>query len=304
MASMTTKLVVVAGAAGKLGRLVVDSLLAHPGVRVRALVRDPGKAALPAADRLEVTAFDAVAATEGQRADAVRGAFAVVSTLQGGPDVIVDAQLALLRAAKAAGARRFIPSDYSYNVFALPEGININSDWRRTLGDKARTEVTGAFEVVHVLQGIFTDKHVLGFLGLLDGEAGVIRYWGDGATPIDWTTWEDTARFTAAAALDDRPVPAHLFVAGDRMDVRAFAKAYEAAHGRRLTLERLGGLDELTAETHRRLAADPQNMYAWLPLMYARGVFGGQALLGPTLNARYPEIHAETVAQAMTRDAV
>ena len=103
---------------------------------------------------------------------------------------------------------------------------------------------------------------------------------GDGTTPIDWTTWEDTAKFTAAAALDDRPVPAHLFVAGDRMDVRAFTKAYEAAYGTRLTLERLGDLDELQAETHRRLIADPQNMYAWLPLMYARGVFGGQALPG------------------------
>ncbi len=38
-----SKLVVVAGAAGRLGRLVVESLLAHPGVRVRALVRDPQK---------------------------------------------------------------------------------------------------------------------------------------------------------------------------------------------------------------------------------------------------------------------
>ena len=45
-------------------------------------------------------------------------------------------------------------------------------------------------------------------------------------------------------------------------------------------------------------------MYAWLPLMYARGVFGGDALLGPTLNDRYPEIRAESVAQAMARGAI
>jgi len=60
----------------------------------------------------------------------MKGATAVVSTRQGGPDVIVDAQLALLRAAKAAGARRFIASDDSYNFLALPEGLNVNSDWR------------------------------------------------------------------------------------------------------------------------------------------------------------------------------
>jgi hypothetical protein len=38
--------------------------------------------------------------------------------------------------------------------------------------------------------------------------------------------------------------------------------------------------------------------------MYARGVFGGQALLGPLENGRYPDIHAETVAQAMRRGAI
>ena len=43
MNQVTPKLVVVAGAAGKLGRLVVDALLSRPGVRVRALVRDPQK---------------------------------------------------------------------------------------------------------------------------------------------------------------------------------------------------------------------------------------------------------------------
>jgi nucleoside-diphosphate-sugar epimerase len=266
-------------------------------------VKKPEAAAL-ARDRVELVAFDAVTATDAARAEAMRGAFAVVSTLQGGPDVIVDAQLALLRTAKSAGARRFIPSDYSYNVFTLPEGVNVNSDWRRALAKSAREEATESFEIVHVMQGIFADRQVLGFLGLFDGDKGVIRYWGDGKTPIDWTTWEDTARFTAAAALDERKVPAHLFVSGDRMDVLAFAKTWEAAHQKSLTLERLGSLADLEKETARRLAAEPQNMYAWLPLMYARGVFGGHALLGESQNHRYPSIAPDTVAKAIAKGAI
>jgi nucleoside-diphosphate-sugar epimerase len=300
------KLVVVAGASGKLGRLVVEALLASPGVRVRALVRDLAKpeAASLAAERVERVAFDAARASDAERAAAVAGAWAVVSTLQGGPDVIIDAQLALLRAAKAAGARRFIPSDFSYDFFGLPEGMNINSDWRRALGVAARSETTATFEVVHVMQGIFADRAVLGFLGLYDGQQNVVRYWGDGKTPIDWTTWEDTARFTAAAALDDRQVPERLFVRGDRMDTLQFARAIEAAYGRAPTLERLGSIEELEAETARRLAAEPQNMFAWLPLMYARGVFSGKALLGAPHNERYPDVQAETVLQAMKRGAI
>src|SRR5262245_57323403 len=173
--AMKNKLIVVAGGAGRLGRLLVESLLAYPGVRVRVLVRDPSRSevAALAGERVERVAFDAVAATEADRAAAVRGAFAVVSALQGGPEVLVDAQLALLRASKAAGARRFIPSDYSYDLFALPAGVNVNSDWRRALAERAREEVSDSFEVVHVLQGMFADRGVLGFLGLFDEERGV-----------------------------------------------------------------------------------------------------------------------------------
>jgi nucleoside-diphosphate-sugar epimerase len=300
------KLLVVAGGGGKLGRLVVEAVLESPATRVRVLVRDTSRpdVATMARDRVELVAFDAAAADDAARAVAVRGAFAVVSTLQGGPDVIIDAQLALLRAAKLAGVRRFIPSDYSYNFFSLPEGVNVNSDWRRTLARRAQEEASSSFEVTHVMQGIFADRAVLRFLGMVDAEAPIVRYWGDGKTPIDWTTWEDTARFTAAAALDERKVPERLFVVGERADPHQFAEVWRAARGEHVALERLGSLEELEAETHRRLSAEPGNMYSWLPLMYARGVFGGQALLGPAQNARYSAIAAESLAQAFARGAI
>lgn len=301
---MKTKTVVVAGATGKLGRLVVESLLAHPGIVVRALVRDPEKARDLKSDRVELVAFDVATKSEQECAAVVNGAFAVVSTLQGGPDVIIDAQWALLQAAKAAGVRRFIPSDYSYNIFSLPAGINVNSDWRRSFAEKAFAQRSDGFEVVHVMQGIFADRAVLGFLGVIDAEQGIVRYWGDGTTPIDWTTWEDTARFTAAAAIDDRPVPEHLFVSGDRIDILTFIKTWENVHGKPLVVQPLGSLEDLAQQTNRALAEQPQNMMAWLPLMYARGTFGGEALLGPRENHRYPEIKPETVEQAMRRKAV
>lgn len=303
---MPDKLVVVAGGTGKLGRLLVRALLDHTSVRVRVLARDPRKpeVAAMASERVEVFAIDVVSADETARTAALTGAFAVVSTLQGGPDIIIETQRSLLRTAKAVGARRFIPSDYSYNLFSLPEGININSDWRRALANHARAEGTPTFETVHVMQGIFADREVLGFLGMLDPDRGIVRYWGDGQTPIDWTTWEDTARFTAAAALDDRPVPPHLFVSGDRKDLLSFASTWEAIRGRRLTRERLGSLDDLAATTTQRLTAEPVNMYAWLPLMYARGVFGGQALLGELHNARYPGLQPETLEMAIRRGAI
>lgn len=297
---MNDPIIAVVGAAGRLGRLIVDAVLATSGARVRVLVRDPKKFEL-AHERLEVRAFDLVTATDQERAAAVEGTFAVVSAVQGGPEVIIDAQLALLKAAKAAGARRFIASAYAYDFFTLPEGINVNSDWRRTLAERARAEVNAQFEVVHVLQGIFIDAMVLGFLGMLDPAERVLRYWGDGKQAIDWTTWEDTARFTAAAALDLRAVGEKLTVSGDRCSVLEFADAWEAAHHQTLRRECRGTLEDLARETARALREQPHDMYGWLPLMYARGVYGGQAVLGPTMNGRYPSIQAETVPQALAR---
>ncbi len=303
---MNNKLIVVVGAAGKLGRLVVDALLAQPNVSVRALVRDPQKPELAAAQhaRLSYQAFDIVGASDSEQQAAVQGAWAVVSTLQGGPDVLIEGQSRLLLAAKAAGVRRFIPSDYSFNLFTLPPGININSDWRRSFAERAAKEVSPTFEVVHVLQGMFADRGVLGFVGVFDAQAGVVRYFGDGRTPIDWTTWEDTAHYIAAAALAEQPLPSPLFVRGERLDIFGFAAAWQRVHGRALTLQHQGSLAELQAETQRRRAAEPQNVMAWLPLMYAQGLWSGQALLGEPHNALFPSITPESVQQAIQRGAL
>ncbi|WP_169927448.1 NmrA family NAD(P)-binding protein [Labilithrix luteola] len=303
---MKDKLVVVVGAGGKLGRLIVRSLLEHPEVRVRALVRDPRKlddAGWPA-DRVEAMAFDAVSSTAAAREDAMRPAFSVISALQGGPDIIIDAQLALVRAAKAAGARRFIASDYSFDFFTLSEGINVAADWRRQLAIRAREENSGAFELVHVLNGMFLDRNVFSFLEIFDAEKRILRYWGEGTTPIDLTTWEDTAAFTAEAALDEDRVPERLSVSGGRMDIFTLAKTWEAVHGKSLTLERLGSLDDLARETRRRLDADPRNPLSWLPMMYARGVFGGEALLSENHNARYPSVRPTSIADGIARGAL
>jgi uncharacterized protein YbjT (DUF2867 family) len=298
---MTTKTVVVAGATGKLGQLVVDNVLAK-GAAVRALVRDKNKPeALALANRGVEVHEAGLDAPEELRA-ALEGAYALVSTLQGGPDVIVQGQLHLLDAAKAHSVRRMIPSDYSFNFFTLPEGVNINSDWRRAFALRAR-EVRGDVEVVHVMQGMFADATVLGFVGLFERASHTVRYWGDGATKLDWTTWEDTARYIAAAALDDAPVPEQLFVAGDQLSMLEFAELLERQSGMPIVRKNLGTLEALQREIQARRSREPENVYAWLPLMYAEGMFSGNASLGPLANERYPEIKPESVRDTLARGA-
>lgn len=300
-----TKVVVLAGASGTLGSLIANALLEKPGVTLRTLVR-PGsrqKVALLSARGVEVfeVDLDKPGDSEGL-AKALTGAFSVVSALQGGADVIVDAQAKLLAAASRASVKRFIPSDFSYNMFGLSDGENVSTDTRLLFARHAQ-QARGNVEVVHVLNGCFLDRGVLfGFLGAIDPAAGKAFLWGDGQAKMDFTTYADTARFTAEAAVDPRPLPLEFNVAGDTLDFHELVRAYEGASGKTLTIVQLGSLNDLDAEISRRQKANPQNVYDFLPLMYWRAMLNGKGKLGPLINAQYSHLVPLTVRDYVRRE--
>ena len=108
------KTVLLVGGTGNLGGLIGRELLKR-GARLRLLVRPGSRSKVPAdlAQAAEIVEDEQTA---------FQDVFTVVSAVQGGPETIVDAQLRFLRAARKAGVRRFIASDYSMNLFTVPEG--------------------------------------------------------------------------------------------------------------------------------------------------------------------------------------
>jgi hypothetical protein len=189
-----------------------------------------------------------------------------------------------------------------YNVVAVV-GANVNSDWRCEFALWA-SESRGDVEVAHLMQGMFADAAVAEFVGIYNRGRNVLRHWGDADAVIDWTTWEDTARFIAEASLDERPVPEKLFVAGDQTSILGFRDEFAKLGRPAPDLEALGTLDQRRDEIARRRAAEPEKVTAWLPLMYPLGLFGGQARLGPLENARYPNVRPESLRAAMARGAL
>ena len=301
------KVVVLAGATGDLGSLVAQALLDKPEVQLRALVRPASVAKVASLSErgVEVVEVDLGSpAQERLLEEAMSGAFSMVSAIQGGPDVIVDAQLRLLAAARRACVRRFIPSNFSYNIFGLDEGDNINSDDRRAFA-RAADEVRGGVEVVQIQIGAFLDRKILfGFLGAFDLDEGRAFLWGDGNAKMDFTTYADAARFTAEAAVDEASVPSIFEVAGDTLNFHGLVKAYEDASGQSVTISRMGTLADLNDEIQRRRQTEPDNMFAWLPLMYWRAMLSGRGKLHSIANNRYPHIKPVTVAEYVRNEGM
>jgi len=138
---------------------------------------------------------------------------------------------------------------------------------------------------------------LFGFLGAFDLGKGEAYLWDHGNERIDFTTWTDTAAYTAGATVDDRPLPDKLFVAGESPTFHELVGETEAGLGRPITVNRPDTLADMDAEIARRLQAEPDNMFSWMPLMYWCAMLNGKGKLGPLMNARYPAIHPTGVRE-------
>jgi nucleoside-diphosphate-sugar epimerase len=196
---------------------------------------------------------------------------------------------------------RFIPSDFAIDFYKMPDGGNRNLDLRREFAARLDAAPVSA---TSVLNGMFAD--------LLTGQAPfIIRrirrvvYWEDADQPMDFTTIEDTAAFTAAAALD-RLTPRFLRIAGDVVTARDLAEIASTVSGERFKLLRAGDLgrfDKVIRLT-RTLSPGTADVYPpWQGMQYMRDMFDGRAKLEPLDNPRYPDLRWTTVRDILREEA-
>jgi uncharacterized protein YbjT (DUF2867 family) len=296
---MSDSVIVVAGATGHLGGKIVASLVGR-GATVRAIVRKAGDPERTedlrrhGAGIVEVD-FDSRPAL----ARACQGAACVVSALSGLRDVIVDAQTRLLDAAVEAGVPRFIPSDYAVDFTKLPGGDNRNFDLRREFRQRLDEAPIAA---TSILNGMFME--------LLVGPAPIILfkfkrvlYWRDAEQLLDFTTIDDTAAFTAAAALD-KSTPRFLRIAGDVQSARGLASVASEVTGNRYRIFCGGSLRRLSVLIRMMRALTPKSdsvFPPWQGMQYLRDMFDGRGKLAPLDNDRYPGIRWTKVREILPK---
>ena len=299
---MSTQTVLVAGAGGMLGGRIAAHLSEEPDTRLRLMVRAGGRAADDA------TLADLVARgaqmVEADLTDpasldrATRGVDVIVSAVQGGRDIMVAGQLALLAAASRNGVRRILPSDFALDLFRSPPGEHANFDMRRE-ADEA-IAATG-IEHVNILNGSFMDNFLHSqFASVFDMEKGTATFWGDGNDPFDATSVEDTARYTARAAVD-RNLPSGKFaLAGEQLTFNAIIDAVEHVSGRTFERRSKGTIADLEESIARQRAADPDSMAA-LGNTYILYMLDGTTALTDLQNGRYLDLTPESYQQHVER---
>ena len=296
---MKSNTVLLAGATGMLGARIAHHLLETEDVALRLLVRPATLADSDKRAGLDPLVERGAELVEGDVADpasldrATEGVDIVVSALQGGREVVVDGQIALARAAAKSGVRRILPSDFALDLFKASPGELFPFDLRREADEEIASM---GMEHVHVLNGAFLDTLASG-VGTIefDDEAGVASFWGSGEERFEATTVDDTARYTARAAVDASVPSGKFAVAGQRLSLGDIVSAVERETGRRYERRSRGTTEDLRAwiETQREAGEMMAVMYG----AYQLYMLTGQTALDDLQNDRYPDIEPVTLEQ-------
>ncbi|OWY48760.1 NAD(P)-binding protein [Alternaria alternata] len=298
---MSSTVVAVAGGSGKLGRVIVESIIKAGGFTVFVLSRDAtGDAKLQGTDAkviaVDYTKPDSIARTlEENRIDTV------ISTL--GSMSGTDPEMALIEAANKSGiTQRYIPS--TWGIKYTPEVAEIFSIAKGKIAYLDALEKT-SLQYTCVINGFFLDYYVEPYVksyltGLtlaidIANKAAAIP--GSGNVPVVFTYSFDIGRFVAAL-LGQTSWEKESYIIGDKITLNEFLAIAEEARGTKFETT-YDSLEKLRSYQVTELPAHPP-MYPYFPKQMLQGmcaVFGilfeeGFFDLKPenSLNDQFPEI--------------
>lgn len=282
------KRILVAGGTGDLGNRIIKALLKRNADVIAVVRQNSDNAKVEELEKMGAIVIRVDMSDITELTAALKDVSCVVSALAGLHDAIVDGQSALLEAAIAAGVPRFIPSDFSSDFTKLPEGENRNFDLRKEFHIK----LDGApISSTSIMNGAFADilAYNTPFYNLKENS---VAYWGDDPDfRVDFTTKDDTAAYTAAAALDPN-TPKVLRIASFQISANELAAMATEIKKTEFKLVPMGSLEALSAYNKKERAAHPEGeneLYPnWQGSQYMHSMFSVQNV--PLDNRRYPDV--------------
>jgi uncharacterized protein YbjT (DUF2867 family) len=236
----SARTILVTGATGRIGQLVVDALLGT-GVRVRALTRRPEEASLPAGAEVVAGDFTAPASLE----DALREVDAVFLVWTA-PIATASTVIAQLAARPSGEPRRIVylsaPYKTPHPFFQQPNPLRgLHAEVERLLGETTASTVV-------LRPGMFASNALHWWAPQI--RVGDVVRWPYGAAETAPVDERDVAAVAARALLDERRLgPDYVLTGPESLGQAAQVHAIGDAIGRPIRFE------ELSPDEFRRQAA-------------------------------------------------
>jgi hypothetical protein len=191
----------LAGITGKFAAFLAVELLRNPEIVLRGYARDPRKLHPSLSCLIRVQLFQGGASDDAKISSFVDGCDVVICAYNGNDNALmIDGQKKLIDACEEAGVARYIASDWCLDYTKLQTGQLPPKDPMRVI--KAYLETKTTVKGVHIFNGGFMEYIASPMFGLWDAEAPTLHYYGDGTEPMEGTSFQTAAEYTAAVVAD------------------------------------------------------------------------------------------------------
>jgi len=232
---MSVKNILVVGGTGWLGNQIAESLVQSKKFNVKILMR---KESLES-KKTQVESFRSKGAeiVEGditsveELTRAAQGCDTIVSIL-GGNTLFGGHEMNLIAAAKAAGVKRIVPSQYGIDCRDLPNGTALQGKI-----DFLEAVKAAGLDWTAILTGMFFEFYYSPATGW-DVSSGTVTVLEDGDVKVSASLTSDVAKFVPEILASPDSRNAYVKIAGDTLTHNEAIKIYEEVTGKKLQVKK------------------------------------------------------------------
>jgi hypothetical protein len=293
-------LILIAGVTGNIGKYAAKYGISK-GHQIRGLGRSPDKLSDEFRGQLESfivskTYYDIEALEK-----AVNRVDAIICAYMGMPELHLDGQLLLLRAAERAGVKRFLAASWNYDWRKIKFGDD-EPVYDATIAFHKQVEITSSIRPLHIFSGIlaevffgtegqagFTTDYPGGVIGWGDGKR-VMNVWGTGDEPWYFTTESDAGKWgIEAVTADGAEQGGFVTVCSWVSTMNELLTKYNKVRGTEISVRNMGTAQDLEKlAVKEKASGGRRNFWEWHRLWFHLFCIKGTWNLEDLHNEKFP----------------
>jgi len=288
--------ILIVGATGRLGSLITKHCLAQPKLLVNILVRDPqkNKELAEAVEKAGGKVWKGDISKLETLDEPMKGVHTVISaTSQMDRETALDGQYALIDACVRNGVKRFSPSDYAENMekFSREEQKELGVvEFKSLVHDHLKKT---SLKSIHFWPGLFVDS-------FFEVNAKDFGYWGNPDHIYDLTSYEDTAKYVAAAVVDENRT-GHYNFSVNRLTIKQVADIYNQVRGANAVPRNRGTLQDLRNSYNESNKTEPTAFKTVLFAIYLL-IFDDRSTFDKVHNSEFPDVKTTSIKEYLEQN--